>query len=175
MVKCPACSGSTHVIETRSAEGGAVARRRRECVECGQRFTTFERREPDPLYVVKRDGARQRFDRTKLRAALLNATHKRRISPDEVERIVGRIESAVEHAGGQLPAQRIGELCLAALGELDRGAYLQFAGTLPDDARPDLPSIAAVSGETDPSGSVRAEREHAELPPKPVQRRDLDE
>jgi transcriptional repressor NrdR len=163
------------VVETRSADGGAVARRRRECTACGERFTTFERREADPVHVVKRDGARQRFDRTKLRAALLRAAHKRPVSADEVEAIVSRIESAGEHAGGELSAERIGELCLAALGELDRGAYLQFAGTLPDDVRAEMPTIAAVSGETDPTGSVRAAREHAELPPKAVLRREVDE
>ena len=150
-------------------------RRRRECSGCALRFTTFERREPEPAYVIKRDGERQRFDRTKLRAALLNATHKREISPDEVERIVDGVESAVEHAGGELSAERIGELCLAALGELDRGAYLQFAGTLPDDVRPELPPIAAISGQPAPAGSVRVGREDSELPPNATSRRGLDE
>jgi transcriptional repressor NrdR len=152
-----------------------VTRRRRVCTRCEHRFTTFERREPDPLYVRKRDGAEQRFDRTKLRAALLRAAHKRPVSPEEIETIVERIESAAEQEGGRIDAERIGELCLAALAELDVGAYLQFAGTLPDDARAELGSASAISGETGPTGSVRAAREHAELPPNAATRRGFDE
>jgi transcriptional repressor NrdR len=136
---CPTCHQPTRVLESRRAEAGAAIRRRRECASCGRRFTTFERREPDPLDVIKRDGERQRFDHTKLRAALLNAAHKRPVGPVAIEAVVGRIESEVARAGGELSAQRIGELCLAELRALDTGAYLQFAGTLAD---PEL----AISG-----------------------------
>jgi transcriptional repressor NrdR len=129
---CPSCQGPTRVLESRAAEAGAATRRRRECESCGRRFTTFERREPDPLYVIKRDGERQRFDHTKLRAALLNAAHKRPVGPVAIEAVVGRIEDEVARAGGELSSEAIGELCLAELRELDTGAYLQFAGTLAD-------------------------------------------
>jgi transcriptional repressor NrdR len=136
---CPSCERSTRVLESRHAEAGTAIRRRRECPTCGRRFTTYERREPDPLYVIKRDGERQRFDHTKLRAALLRAAHKRPVEPAAIESVVGRIEAELTRAGGELAAQAIGELCLAELRALDTGAYLQFAGTL---EQPEL----AISG-----------------------------
>lgn len=131
-MNCPACGAHTHVLETRSAEGGTAIRRRRCCKECGRRFTSFERREPEPAWVVKRSGERQRFDRAKLRSGLVRASHKRDIDPRELELIVDRIEDEAEVSEGDLSTDRIGELCLEGLERLDRGAYLQFAGTLPD-------------------------------------------
>jgi transcriptional repressor NrdR len=159
------------VLATRTAEDGAAVRRRRECERCGERFTTYERREPDRLYVRKRGGERQRFDRTKLRAALLRAAHKRPVTANQVERIVERIERQVAAAGGELVSNRIGELCLEELRELDAGAYLQYAGTLPV-ANAEFAAAAASYG---PPGSVRPRREYAESTPKAVQRRGLDE
>ena len=146
---CPVCQRPTRVLESRPADGGEVTRRRRECPSCGHRFTTFERRDAPALRVRKRDGERQRFDRNKLRAALLRSTHKR-------QSLVGRIEFAIEAAGGELPAERIGELALEGLGELDHGAYLQFLGTLPS---PNTDFAESVGG-----GSVRAARESSSLP-----------
>jgi transcriptional repressor NrdR len=125
-------------------------RRRRECEGCGRRFTTFERRETSPLYVTKRSGERQRFDRTKLRAALIRAAHKRPVSAVDLERLVDRVEAVVADSGGELRAERVGELCLAGLRELDAGAYLQFAGTLAEPT-------SAISG-AQMLGSVRPAR-----------------
>ena len=133
-VNCPSCGADTQVLETRSAEGGSAIRRRRRCKECGRRFTSFERREREPAWVVKRSGERQRFDRAKLRSGLVRASHKRDIDPRELELIVNRIEDEAEVSGGDLSTDRIGELCLEGLERLDRGAYLQFAGTLPDSS-----------------------------------------
>jgi transcriptional repressor NrdR len=130
-MECPRCHARTNVLESRKAVDGAATRRRRQCVSCGHRFTTYERREREPLYIRKRDGERQRFDRTKLRAALIRAAHKRPVSADSLENLVGRVELAVETAGGELGADRVAELCLEGLRDLDPGAYLQFAGTLP--------------------------------------------
>jgi transcriptional repressor NrdR len=113
---------------------GAV-RRRRECTSCGHRFTTYERAVPESLEVIKRDGSRQPFDREKLRTALVRASHKRDVDPRRLEEIVERVEAEARRAGGELNAARIGELCLEGLAKLDHGAYLQFAGTLPDAAR----------------------------------------
>ncbi len=124
---CPSCNGITRVLESRRADGGAATRRRRECPACGRRFTTFERREREPLFVIKRDGERQRFDRAKLAGGLLRAAHKRPVEPAAVERLVASIEDAAEAAGGELPAETVGEMCLIGLRELDRIAYLQFA------------------------------------------------
>jgi transcriptional repressor NrdR len=112
---------------------GAV-RRRRECSNCGHRFTTYERAVPQTLEVIKRDGHRQPFDRDKLLGALLRASHKRDVDPRRLAEIVDRVEAEARQAGGELEAARIGELCLEGLRRLDRGAYLQFAGTLPEGA-----------------------------------------
>jgi transcriptional repressor NrdR len=124
---CPSCNGNTRVLESRRADSGAATRRRRECPACGRRFTTFERREREPLFVLKRDGERQRFDRAKLAGGLLRAAHKRPVDPAAVERLVASIEDAAEDRGGEIEAERVGDLCLAGLRELDRVAYLQFA------------------------------------------------
>jgi transcriptional repressor NrdR len=164
---CPACQSPTKVLESRASEAGGAVHRRRECPRCGRRFTTYERREAEPVHVIKRDGERQRFDRNKLRAALLNAAHKRPVEPAAIEPIVGRIEAEVERSGGELSTQRIGQLCLAELRQLDPGAYLQFAGTL---AEPEF-AISGGSG----AGSVRLGREDAELPPNTARRRGSDE
>jgi transcriptional repressor NrdR len=134
-VNCPRCDSSTTTLETRKAEGGAALRRRRECPACGHRFTTYERAVPEVLEVIKRDGHRQPFDRAKLRGALVRASHKRDVDPRRLEEIVERVEAEARGAGGRLSAARIGELCLDGLEKIDRGAYLQFAGTLPDAAR----------------------------------------
>jgi transcriptional repressor NrdR len=166
-VVCPSCRTSTRVLESRRAPDGDSIRRRRECPSCGRRFTTFERREPELAHVIKRNGERQRFDRTKLRGALLAAAHKRPIAAADVEAIVDRIEVAASDSGA-LETERIGELCLAELETLDRGAYLQFLGTLPAPA-------SANSGHRGPERSVRVAREDPESPPKAAARRGLDE
>lgn len=128
-VNCPYCGHQTRTLETRRAEDGAAARRRRSCPGCGTRFTTFERRAPEPAWVVKRGGERQAFDAAKLRAAIGRAAHKRPVTPAQLDAIVARIALAAERApGSQLPSERVRDLCLEGLGEVDAGAYLQFAG-----------------------------------------------
>ncbi len=102
------------MLETRSAAGGAV-RRRRRCPGCDRRFTTFERREHEPAWVIKRDGERQHFNREKLAGALTRATHKRDVDPRHLELLVNRIEAEAETAGGELHANTISDLCLAGL------------------------------------------------------------
>jgi transcriptional repressor NrdR len=153
---CPSCSRATTVLETRRAEDGGATRRRRECPACGHRFTTYERRDREPIFVRKRDGDRQRFDRTKLRAALLRSTHKRQtlVSASDVEALVDRVELAIDAAGGELGAGRIGEICVEGLRELDYGAYLQFLGTLPSPAA-DGGSRNAYFADSAPAGSIR--------------------
>lgn len=133
-MNCPRCDSRTAILETRKAEGGIALRRRRQCEECGHRFTTYERAVPETLEVVKRDGRRQPFDREKLRGGLVRASHKRDVDPRDLDLIVDLIEKEARAAGGELSAERIAELCLEGLRRLDRGAYQQFAGTLPDRA-----------------------------------------
>jgi transcriptional repressor NrdR len=133
-VTCPRCDSPTRALETRRVPDGAV-RRRRECTSCGHRLTTYERAVPERLVVIKRDGSRQPFDRQKLLGSLAGATHKRDVDPRRLSLIADAVEQEIRTAGGELEAARIGELCLGGLRKLDRGAYLQFAGTLPDAAR----------------------------------------
>ncbi|UJA18999.1 transcriptional repressor NrdR [Thermoleophilia bacterium SCSIO 60948] len=135
-MRCSVCDGRTRVAETRTTEAGTALRRRRVCLSCGARATTFERFEAPPAVVVKRSGEREPFDRSKLRAALLRATHKRPVDAEQIERIVERVEAG---ADGEIEAAAISEAVLEGLVELDFGAYLQFAGTLPDP----IPQIAA--------------------------------
>jgi transcriptional repressor NrdR len=162
---CPLCESPSRVLESRSAESGAAIRRRRQCSACGHRFTTYERYEQS-LFVRKRSGRRQPFDGAKLRAGLLRAAHKRPVSESQIEAIAERVEAAVVAAGGELPTSAIGELCLYGLREVDRGAYLQFAGTLPSQDR----SVAAASPElaaSSPAGSVRSEGNSSGSPARP--------
>ena len=133
-MNCPRCDSTTKTLETRRVPDGAI-RRRRECPSCGHRFTTYERAVPEALEVIKRDGHVQSFDRDKLLGALVRASHKRDVDPRRLEAIADRIEREAREEGGRLSAERIGRLCLDGLEEIDRGAYLQFAGTLPDAAR----------------------------------------
>jgi transcriptional repressor NrdR len=133
-VNCSRCDSPTKTLETRRVPDGAV-RRRRECPSCGHRFTTYERAVPEALEVVKRDGRRQPFDRAKLLRSLNGATHKRKLDPRKLGLLADRVEREVREAGGELSSARIGELCLDGLRKLDHGAYLQFAGTLPDASR----------------------------------------
>lgn len=172
---CPDCGSSTRVLESRSTADGAAVRRRRRCANCGRRLTTYERRDLDRLFVTKRSGERERFDRVKLRAGLLRAAHKRPVDPAAIDRLVDRIESAVERAGGDLPAQRIGEFCLAGLEQLDGLSYLQFASVYKqladvDDVQAELARLAAFP----PPSSVRRAGEDAVLPPEIASRRGSD-
>jgi transcriptional repressor NrdR len=127
-------------------------RRRRRCSACGHRFTTFERYERRPLHVRKRDGERQSFDRDKLLGGLARASHKRPVAEADLAAIADRIEAAAEKAGGELPAARVGEMCLDGLRRLDRVSYLQFAAVYKQlDVEQVRAEIAALS----PAGSVR--------------------
>lgn len=126
-------------------------RRRRCCSSCGHRFTTFERYERGPLYVRKRGGERQPFDRIKLRGGLARAAHKRPVAPASIDAIVTRIEREAEGAGGELPSSRVGEVCLAGLRDLDRVAYLQFAAVYKQlDVEAVRSELSALARETGP-------------------------
>lgn len=170
MMMCPSCHSATRVVESRHAEDGAAVRRRRQCAGCGHRFTTYERRDPEPLWIRKRSGDSERFDRTKLRAALLRAAHKRPVTPADVEGIVNRIEAAVAAGKAEMPAEQLVELALAELRGLDAGAFLQYAGTLPEPNA----QFAAVGADSGPAGSVRVASDPPESIPKAAPRRGLD-
>jgi transcriptional repressor NrdR len=153
-VNCPRCDSPTKTLETRRVPDGAV-RRRRECTDCGHRFTTYERAVPETLQVIKRDGGRQPFDREKLLGSLNRASHKRNVDPRRLSLIVDAVEKDARDNGGELSAKRIAELCLDGLRELDHGAYLQFAGTLPDAISGGAENPRNY-GRTSPTDSVRS-------------------
>jgi transcriptional repressor NrdR len=132
-MNCPFCEhGETKVVDSRTG-GPATVRRRRECLICGQRFTTFERMEEAPLYVVKRDGSREPFDRAKLLAGLRRACVKRPVSTESVERAAAEVETRLRNGvRDEVASSQIGEESLTALRALDRVAYVRFASVYRD-------------------------------------------
>jgi transcriptional repressor NrdR len=152
-VICPLCESQSRVLESRSAESGSAVRRRRECTSCGHRFTTRERYE-QALFVRKRSGRRQPFDRAKLRDGLARAAHKRDVSDAQIDAIADEAQTAVIEAGGELPSTAIGELCLEELRGVDTGAYLQYLGTISSQIDSALVSRSQFAGSLK-GGSVR--------------------
>ena len=129
MVNCPYCqSEQSKVLDSRSTEKGRSIRRRRECVSCQRRFTTYERVESTPLMVVKRDGRREQFQRDKLLEGVMTACEKRPISADQIRQIIDDIEYELSiKAGSEASSQIIGELVMERLKDLDDVAYVRFA------------------------------------------------
>jgi transcriptional repressor NrdR len=127
-MKCPYCHGShTRVIDTREDAYGNI-RRRRKCLDCGKRFTTMERPVITTPLVIKRDGRREPFDREKILSGLRIACARRPIPPDELERIVDRVEYTIRQRGRtEVKSQAIGDLVLDELRALDEVAYIRYA------------------------------------------------
>lgn len=124
---CPYCNNAeTKVTDKRDSEG--VARRRRECLKCGNRFTTYERVEFD-LSVVKKDGSREKFDRDKLKAGIEKAFEKRPVSAEKIDKIVSEIESRIykKSKGKEIKSNKIGEIMMSKLKRIDKIAYIRFA------------------------------------------------
>jgi transcriptional repressor NrdR len=145
---CPACGvGETRVLESRVSDAGEAIRRRRECLDCHARFTTFERLEQSALWVVKRDGSRQPFERSKLLRGLERACVKRPVALEEIERIVAAVEAGFRSDGlSEVPSEAIGEAALLHLRELDGVAYIRFASVYrsfetPDEFQNELESL----------------------------------
>ena len=128
-MRCPYCSHhETQVVETRESDEGDVARRRRRCLKCDKRFTTYERAEITLPAVVKKDGARAEFDITKLRGSMLLALRKRPVSVEQVDAAVERIqEKLLASAAREVPSARLGELVMRELKRIDKVAYVRFA------------------------------------------------
>lgn len=128
-MRCPYCNfGETKVIETREAEDSDVTRRRRECLKCKKRFTTYERVETLELRVIKKNGDIERFDRNKVLNGIVKACEKRAIKIEKIERIVDEIESELRKKETiEIPTKVIGEMIMERLKELDHVAYIRFA------------------------------------------------
>ena len=131
---CPNCScKESRVIDSRSFDDGASIKRRRECLECGTRFTTFERREEEPIMVLKRDEHIEPFDRSKLLKSLLSATAKRNVSLHTLEAFVDMVENDIRNTyRGPIPSSSLGDQVLIRLGDLDKVAYIRFASVYKD-------------------------------------------
>ena len=133
-MKCPFCGFlDSQVKDSRLTEDGACIRRRRECPECGSRFTTFERVQLRELVVVKKNGDKERFDREKLELSLQLAVRKRPVAPERVEKIVSSIQRRLESSGEtEISSRVIGEYAMEALAALDNVAYVRFASVYKD-------------------------------------------
>ena len=127
-MRCPVCASvDDKVVDSRMADDGAAIRRRRECLACGRRFTTFERVEEAPLVVVKRSGEREPFDRAKVLAGITAATKNRPLEPALLEAMAGEVEEAVRLEGPVVTTQVVGMAVLDRLRVVDEVAYLRFA------------------------------------------------
>ncbi|MGQ9837627.1 MAG: transcriptional regulator NrdR [Cyanobacteriota bacterium] len=128
-MKCPRCSKQEiRVLESRSAEAGQSVRRRRECMSCGYRFTTYERIEFVPIMVIKRDGSRESFNRSKILQGVMRACQKTQVSVKQMEELVNEIEEKLQLEDVQeVTTLRIGEMVLERLQNLSEVAYVRFA------------------------------------------------
>lgn len=152
-MQCPYCDHEdTKVIDSRLSEAKDAVRRRRECLApgCGKRFTTYERREPIRLVVLKRDGGKATFDREKLFSGVMKACAKQRVSEEQVEDLVDEIEAELrERRRHEVTSRRLGDMVLVRLRRLDMVAYLRFASvyrqyTDVDQFRSELVRLASV-------------------------------
>lgn len=128
-MRCPDCGYlDSKVIESRDLEEGAQIRRRRQCLQCNFRFTTYERTEQPRLTIIKKDGRREPFDRHKLAGGLYRACEKRPVAAARLEQTINQIERELRSAGEpEVPVERIGQLAMDSLLELDDVAYVRFA------------------------------------------------
>ena len=128
-MKCPYCGEEeSKVVDSRRSEDGTSIRRRRECLGCGRRFTTYETVESLPIIVVKKDGSRQTFDKSKLLNGMIRACEKRPVPFGKLEEIANEIEQVLQNdMDREIPSAKIGELVMDRLREVDEVAYVRFA------------------------------------------------
>lgn len=138
-MRCPFCkSKDTAVVDSRASEDGFSIRRRRQCSQCGKRFTTFERVEINMPAIVKRNGERREYDRDKIRASMKLALRKREVSDEKIEDAVTQIEQRLRGFGErEVQSSKVGELVLEELKRLDSVAYLRFASVYFNVENPD--------------------------------------
>ncbi|MCR9036987.1 transcriptional regulator NrdR [Tractidigestivibacter montrealensis] len=133
-MRCPKCGcEESKVVDSRPSESNDAIRRRRECVKCGYRFTTYERREEMPLLVVKKDGRKETFDRQKLMRGLLAATVKRSVPVEALDGLIDDIESELRDEGmNEVSSHDLGSMVLKRLVNVDKVAYIRFASVYRD-------------------------------------------
>ena len=128
-MKCPFCGDdNTRVIDSRPADDNEAIRRRRQCDECGKRFTTYEKVETIPLIVIKRDKNRETYDRSKIESGVVRSCHKRPVSVDQIEACVDEIENKIFNLGvREIESEKSGEIVMDQIRDLDQVAYVRFA------------------------------------------------
>lgn len=128
-MKCPFCNDlQDKVVDSRETEDGLSIRRRRECLSCKKRYTTYEEIEKIPIMVIKKDGRRERFSREKILSGLLHSCEKRPISMEQLEGVANRVEAKLQSSlEKEIQSKRIGELVMRELQKLDEVAYVRFA------------------------------------------------
>ena len=128
-MKCPFCGDdNTRVIDSRPADDNEAIRRRRQCDECGKRFTTYEKVETIPLIVIKRDKNRETYDRSKIESGVVRSCHKRPVSVDQIEACVDEIENKIFNLGvREIESEKIGEIVMDQIRDLDQVANVRFA------------------------------------------------
>jgi len=133
-MKCPYCNGTdTKVVDKRESEDLTVTRRRRECLSCQKRFTTYERVESVPITIIKKDNNRQQFDRQKLMLGIMKACEKRPISNEDIEKAVDEIEAELRAMESkEIPSKKLGTVVMDKLMKLDDVAYVRFASVYRD-------------------------------------------
>lgn len=125
-MKCPKCGiDDDKVLDSRSAREGAAIRRRRECLKCGHRYTTYEEINRDEVQVIKQDGTRQTFERQKLEKAIRQACGKRKVSNEQIKTMIDNVVARLE--GDEIPSSKIAELVMTELHKVDEVAYIRFA------------------------------------------------
>ena len=125
---CPECGNlKDKVIETRESKDGRYIRRRRECLKCGRRFTTYEKIEEEHLYVVKKDGRREEFDIEKIKKGLRRALEKRPVPSKIIDQLASNIEEKIINSDNDVSTRKIGEIIMEKLKSIDKVAYVRFA------------------------------------------------
>ena len=129
IMKCPFCGyDDSKVLDTRPTDEGYTIRRRRECLKCQKRFTTYEKIEKSPVMVIKKDGNRQAFDREKIIRGMIKSCEKRPVSADEIEEAVNNIEKKIENSmRREITSLEVGEMVMDELKDLDEVSYVRFA------------------------------------------------
>ena len=162
-MKCPHCgSVDSRVVDSRPAEDGAILRRRRHCENCSTRFSTHERVIEQPLIVVKKDGRREEFIADKLRGGIVKACNKRSVSTDEINRVIFDIEQALRaEPGSEVNVERIGEIVMETLFDLDQVAYVRFASVYQrfDDVKRFAQILERISRRSRRTNVVQTENE----------------
>lgn len=160
-MRCPYCHGTDgKVVDSRLAEAGTAIRRRRQCLGCGRRWTTFERAEEAVLVVVKRSGAREPFDRAKVVGGIRRATKNRPIEDAAIEGIGAEVEDQMRHLGPEVASEAVGRAVLDRLGALDPVSYLRFASVYKgfEDVRDFQREVGLLRKTTSPKSAGGASR-----------------